>query len=249
MFSEALGVVLYPGELVPRARHTEDILLWHTQQVRHHFIQHALPLLSACAANASHAQVLLGSMHTLEAAHRQYLYGLRLLLRGMREADSNVAMHMFSHDLHSIVGNSLSPGLVAALRAVMRHQIRNCLGVPSGREKPSEEGMTASRSELVGMVDSLNKVGLAGERFQVLFAELMDDAMGEFIIASYAGQWSFKKSKPVSRVLFSDASGGSFCTDNLCSWVENHFSRLAVEVLGQLGDCLLYTSPSPRDPR
>lgn len=235
-FSEALGLVLYPGELVPRAKHTEDILLWHTQQVRHHFIQHVLPLLSACAADASYAQVLLGSMHTLEAAHRQYLYGLRILLRGTREVHSNSAMEMFRHDLHSMIGNSLSPGLVAALRAVMRHQIRNCLGVPNDRENPSEEGMAESRSELVGMVDSLNKVGLAGERFQVLFAELMDDAMGEFIMASYAGRWSLKKSEPISRTLFSDASGGSFCTDDLSSWVENHFSRLAVEVLGQLGE-------------
>lgn len=235
-FAEALAVVLYPGESVPRAKHTEDILLWHTQQVRHHFVQHVLPLLSACAADVSHAQVLLGSIHTLEAAYRQYLYGLQLLLRGMREADSIAAMETFSHDLQAMVGNALSPGLLAALRAVMRHQIRSCLGVPSDGEKPSEEAMARSRSELVGMADSLNKVGLAGERFQVLFAELMDDAMGEFIVESYAGQWSLKKPEPAGRALFSDAPGGSFCTENLSSWVENHFSRLAVEVLGQLGE-------------
>lgn len=235
-FYEALGVVLHPEERTPRAKHTEDILLWHTQQVRHHFIQHVLPLLSACATDASHTQVLLGSIHTLEAAHRQYLYGLQLLLRGLNEEDSESAMESFRHDLHAMVGNSMSPGLLAALRAVMHQQVRSCLGVTTGGEKPSEEGMAASRAELVSMADSLSKVGLTGESFQVLFAELMDDAMGEFIMASYAGRWSFGKSKPVDRTLFSDTSGGSYCTSHLSSWVEDHFSRLAVEVLGRLGE-------------
>ena len=235
-FYEALGVVLYPGEAAPRARHTEDVLLWHTQQMRQHFIQHVLPLLSACAANSSHAQILLGSMHTLEAAHRQYLYGLQLLLRGMREGESSEAMDLFRTDLHAMVGNSTSPSLVAALKTVMRHQIRICLGVPSGREKPSGSEMASSRSELIGMVDSFNKVGLAGESFQVLFAELMDDAMGEFVMASYAGRWSFENTEPADIGVSTDAGGGSYCTRHLSSWVENHFSRLAVEVLGQLGE-------------
>ncbi|SPO00936.1 related to component of the anaphase promoting complex [Cephalotrichum gorgonifer] len=235
-FSEALKVVLYPEESTPRAKHTEDILLWHTQQVRHHFIQHALPLLSACGGNAGHAQVLLGSMQTLEAAHRQYLYGLQVLLRGMREGDSDLAMEKFRHDLHAVIGNSMSPSLLSALKAVLRHNIRRCLGVPSEDEVPTEDEMAASRLELVSMVDSLSKVGLAGERFQVLFAELMDDAMGEFIVRSYAGRWSFEKYRATDGTQSSDASGGSYCTDRLRNWVENHFSRLVVEVLGRLGE-------------
>ncbi|PKS10554.1 hypothetical protein jhhlp_002308 [Lomentospora prolificans] len=235
-FCDALNVVLRPEKSVPNASHTEDILLWHTQQVRHHFIQHVLPMLSACGGNANHAQVLLGSMHTLEAAHRQYLYGLHLLLRGMNEEFSTAAMGRFRHDLHAMIGNSMSPNLLGALKAVLRHQIRTSLGVPSKGENRADNDMAASRSELVGMVESLHKVGLAGERFQVLFAELMDDMMEEFIFASYAGQWSFGKGRSVRRSMHGGPGGGSYCTDHLRSWVENHFSRLAVEVLSQLGE-------------
>lgn len=237
VFYEALGVVLRPEKFTPNASHTEDILLWHAQQVRHHFIQHALPMLSACGGNSNHAQVLLGSMHTLEAAHRQYLYGLHLVLRGLDEERSVAAMRRFRHDLHSMIGNSMTPSLLAALRAVLRHQIRTSLGVPArGGAKLAESDASAARSELVGMVESLHKVGLAGERFQVLFAELMDAAMGDFVTASYAGRWSFGKAKSFRRSIHGEPGGGSYCTDHLRGWVENQFSRLAVEVLGRLGE-------------
>jgi anaphase-promoting complex subunit 2 len=228
-FYDALRVVLQPDKRTPQARHTEDILVWHTQQVRHHFIQHVLPLLSACDGNASPPQVLLGSIHTLEAAHRQYLYGLQLILRGMDSGESGTAVSKFRRDLHAMVGNTMTSGLLDALRAVLQHLSRNALGIPRNGGKPSNGEMESSRSELVSMVESLSKVGLAGERFQMLFAEVMDAMMGEFVVGSYAGQWSFD---PRRR---SSSGTGSYCTSHLQSWVEDHFSRLAVEVLGQLG--------------
>ncbi|CAI4216731.1 unnamed protein product [Parascedosporium putredinis] len=223
----------------PLARESQDDdqAFYEALGVRHHFIQHALPMLSACGGNSNHAQVLLGSMHTLEAAHRQYLYGLHLVLRGLDEERSVAAMRRFRHDLHSMIGNSMTPSLLAALRAVLRHQIRTSLGVPTrGGAKLAESDASAARSELVGMVESLHKVGLAGERFQVLFAELMDAAMGDFVTASYAGRWSFGKAKSFRRSIHGEPGGGSYCTDHLRGWVENQFSRLAVEVLGRLGE-------------
>ena len=45
-FYDALEVVLYPQESVPLARQTEDIIAWHTSQVRQHFLQQVFPALS-----------------------------------------------------------------------------------------------------------------------------------------------------------------------------------------------------------
>ena len=229
-FYDALRVVLQPDKRTPQARHTEDVLTWHTQQVRHHFIQHVLPLLSACGGNANPPQVLLGSIHTLEAAHRQYLYGLQMILRGMDSGESGSAVAKFRRDLHAMVGNTMTPSLLDALRAVLQHLSKIALGIPRNGEVPSNAEMESSRSELMGMVDSLSKVGMAGERFQMLFAEVMDAMMGEFVVGSYAGQWSFDR-----RQRQASASTGSYCTSHLQTWVEDHFSRLAVEVLSQLG--------------
>jgi anaphase-promoting complex subunit 2 len=232
-FYDALRVVLYPEKRAPRARHTEDVLAWHTQQVRHHFIQHVLPLLAACDGGGGEKPpvVLLASIRTLEAAHRQYLYGLQTVLRGLDgKKEGEKAVGRFRRDLHAMVGNAMTPGLMDALRIVSEHQTRTALGIPrEGGERPAKEVVAAARSELVSMVESLAKVGLAGERFQMLFAEVMDAMMGEFVVGSYAGRWSFGKGRRAS------SSGWSYCTAHLQSWVEDHFSRLAVEVLNQLG--------------
>jgi len=103
-FMTALDDILHPTTRLPLAAHTEDIISWHTQQVRLHFVNHVVPLLSICDTHADQAQVLLGSMRTLEAAHRQYIYGMSLILRGMDHDDADTVLSKFRRDLHAIVG-------------------------------------------------------------------------------------------------------------------------------------------------
>jgi anaphase-promoting complex subunit 2 len=240
-FYDALKIIVAPEKHAPRASHTEDILLWHTQQVRHHFIQHALPLLSACESNLSAAEVLVGSIHTLEAAHRQYLYGLHLILRMLDETASQAALRRFRHDLHAIIGNSMTPALIAALRAVLRRLLRISLKMPRTGTRTDEADVSSTRGKLLDLVESLHKVGLAGERFQVLFAEMMDGMMAEYINTTYARLWSSdderkkkqrKKSPPESRPL---RPVPSLCIADLNDWIEDYYSRIAFQVLSCLG--------------
>ncbi|KAK7416017.1 hypothetical protein QQX98_005468 [Neonectria punicea] len=235
---DSLALVLNPSHALPRATQTDDILLWHTQQVRQHFVHHVMPLLAACATQGTQAQVLLASISTLEAAHRQYLYGLRLIARGFGDdVSGSIAMAKFRRDLHAIVGNSMTQGLINALRDVVHQLVRMVLG--SGRQHDGElapldsedsDGVSAARRELLGLLESLQSVGLAGENFQVQFAEIMNATMAEFIQNSYSGVW--QKTEPSSTTSASVLSG---CLSHLTGWVENHYGRLAVEVFNRLG--------------
>ena len=127
---DSIALLLYPSRSLPGATQTEDILLWHTHQVRQHFVHHVMPLLAACASQGDQTQVLLSSISTLEAAHRQYLWGLTLIVQGYDdEASSNAAFSKFRRDLHAIIGNSLNQGLTDALTSVLRRLIRLNLGI------------------------------------------------------------------------------------------------------------------------
>ncbi|KAM0247440.1 hypothetical protein ACHAP5_004079 [Fusarium lateritium] len=233
---DSLALLLYPRRSLPQASHTEDILLWHTHQVRQHFIHHVMPLLSACASQGDQAQVLLSSISTLEAAHRQYLWGLMLIVQGFEdEASANAAYFKFRRDLHAIIGNSLNQGLTDALTSVLRRLIRLNLGIGkrhdvtvSVSESQSNDDSVA-RKELLSLLESLQTVGLVGEKFQVLFAEIMDASMEDFIKTSYSGVWKAPNS---SATPSSSALPG--CLGHLSDWIENRYGRIAVEVLGRL---------------
>ena len=237
VFSAALNLVLDPGSKLPRASHTEDILAWHIQQVRHHFLNHVLPLLAACASQDGYNQVLISSVRTLEAAHRQYLYGLTLIVRGFKsESAADAAVSHFRRDLHAIIGNSWTQGLQAALRAVLQQLISAIVcsqtQVPSSATDLDEDGsVSGPRNELLGLVDSLLKVGLAGEKFQVLFAEVMDACMQDFIRKTYSGVWTEQDGQGLALPSALPILTG--CIGALCDWVENKYGQLAVLVFNR----------------
>ncbi|KAL7935248.1 hypothetical protein V8C35DRAFT_268669 [Trichoderma chlorosporum] len=237
-FYDSLALVLNPAATVPQATHTEDILLWHSQQVRQHFLHHVLPLLAACTSShqRSHSQVLLSVISTLEAARRQYLYGLMLVVRGFRDdAPAEAAVVTFRRDMHAIVGNSWTPELITVLRSVLHHSLRIILGSSSrdnglGPGWSREADVSKARGELLSLLESLHRVGLGGDKFQVLFAEMMDACMHDFINDSYSKVWKVSSGRRNAR-----ATTGPLCLTHLCDWVENRYARLAVEVLRRLG--------------
>ncbi|KAI0875224.1 Cullin family protein [Hypoxylon argillaceum] len=245
VFEHALLDVLDPAARLPLAKHTEDILAWHTQQVRQHFVSHVLPLLAICDGHADQTQVLLGSVRTLEAAHRQYLYGLSLITRPMQPEQADLVLQTFHRDLYAIVGNSMSSALVTALRMALGHMMKTVLGIHSTastvsdgkkpRHAPTE--VDHARDELMQLVDSLCKVGLAGERFQILFAELLDGMMIMYVQESFTGDWGATDEDVtmLDSLTSQHQAAQPRCILQLSDWIENHYARLAVEVTNRLG--------------
>ncbi|KAJ9137921.1 Anaphase-promoting complex subunit 2 [Pleurostoma richardsiae] len=288
-FNAALRLILNAPTLLPQATHTEDILSWHTQQVRRHFVQHVLPLLSALSGPAmvtgqgygsddgydSHMVVVQSSVQTLEAALRQYFYCLSLIVRGLQRESNDiyagsppilgageppvtpgVIVTRFRRDIHALVSNSASPSLMASLRAVLLRLVSTTLEMPAPRANPNQSDgnrdvgvpeparprsdsirADAARKRLLQLVDALSKVGLAGERFQILFAEIMDSMMTEYVHRSYARLWR-TPGKPQApdgldkRAARSISLGSApWCIVLLCDWIENQYARLALEVL------------------
>ncbi|KAI0020557.1 Cullin family protein [Xylariomycetidae sp. FL0641] len=180
-------------------------------------------------------------MRTLEAAHRQYLYGLSLLTR-KRPEDSERALRKFRRDLHAIVGNSISDALMHALRQVLSHLMGTVLGMEDLEKggimdaEIDESGIEQARSELLSLVDSLCKVGLAGERFQILFAELLNSMMVTYVRESFAGVWEPNDIVDLRTLLPGQRHAiEPRCIKDLSDWIENRYSRMAVEVTNRLG--------------
>lgn len=245
VFYDALAVVLYPASTVPRAAHTDDVLLWHIHQVRRHFVHHVLPLLGANACQDDRSEVLLTSIQLLEAAYRLYLYGVTLFVRGFRPADAveaEAAFAKFRHDVHAIIGNAWAEqGLQDALCVVLKRLLRVVLsGSPRvgpgtddqhARPQAPDSEASAARTDLHNLVGSLQNIGLAGDRFKILFAETMNSSMHAHIRDTYCGAWTTSESSEVASQSLLEAC----CMDSLSDWVENHYSRIAVEVLSRIG--------------
>ncbi|EAA35080.3 Cullin-domain-containing protein [Neurospora crassa] len=287
-FCDALAHIVHASTLLPGALRTDDIFSWHTHQVRAHFSQHVIPLLSGCLDTGGtgdgdprkvsdqerykssqyerHMVVVMSSIRTLEAALRLYSHGFDLLVKGITQAKSAAAfgtpvvnveilVNRFRRDIHALVGNSASQQLTKSLRAVLVRLVGNILGIPSEdgddddarnfksrRPAPPTDDdfkALAARQRLHELVEQLHNVGLAGERFQVLFAEVMNWMMSAFVCGAYAGVWSATDRRSLSSVLntVSKGTGSSVtspCIISLMDWIENHFARLSFEVLSRI---------------
>jgi anaphase-promoting complex subunit 2 len=257
-FFDALEDVLYPQDYVPLARQTEDIVAWHTSQVRQHFLQQVLPIILRLENQPDPGVLIIRGVKILETAHRQYLHGLSFIKEQMDTSapeTSQPAVAKFRRDLHAVINNSAIDPLSAALKSILRWNVSTILGLQSNDELDSHNIAAESqesekaRREMLGLVDSLTKVGLTGERFQVTFAEIMNDSMTEYVHRGCKGLWSpgDKAVTPqLKNQLSSVANPSSFlprtahhsspsrCVTDLCEWIENRYAKLAVQVLSIL---------------
>ncbi|KAK4251147.1 hypothetical protein C7999DRAFT_37764 [Corynascus novoguineensis] len=206
-----------------------------------------------------HMVIVMTSIRTLEAALRLYFFGMDQLLSGFaRLADvapeaareAHLANARFRRDLHALISASVPRGLMRSVKAVLERLASTILGIPSRDEvhlgseqaaRPAAPGpddlkVQAARERLIELVQQLHNVGLTSERFQVLFAEVMDFLMSEFVVGAYASLWTAPDAPPFSTSMDTSSrsaaqSVASPCIASLNDWVENHFARLSFEVL------------------
>jgi anaphase-promoting complex subunit 2 len=258
-FYGALEDILYPQVCLPFARQTEDIVAWHTSQVKDHFLHQVLPLILRLRDEYVPETLLIKAVKILETAHRQYLHGLSFIKEQIDNSVPDTSMPVvdrFRRDLYAVISNSVTEPLSDALSKVLRAHVQKVLGLSATNGASNlviaAEGIESekARREMLVLVESFKNVGLAGERFQVIFAEIMNHSMTDYISRGCRGVWSpddmakhsFFKDETGSRT---DRHGSilpriaphsplSRCVTDLCQWIEQRYAKLAVQVLSLL---------------
>ncbi|KUI65866.1 Anaphase-promoting complex subunit 2 [Cytospora mali] len=263
VFDAAIQLLFQARETQQGVGQSYDILEWHSHQVRCHFIQHVLPLLAAVPGpNMSnipsqtnsydyHMTLIQNAVQALETALRQYFYCLSLIVRGIEcnaylrnaaKTAETIGTH-FRRDIHALVTNSSGP-IMPSLRIVLETLVEEILQVPKAGQRQHSLGQprydTAetenARGRLLYLLDTIIQIGLADESFQVLFAEIMDRKMTEFVHGAYARVWKTSAKAPctfgLDKSMNITQTSQSILT--LCDWIENHYARLALEVLSRV---------------
>ncbi|CZR50548.1 related to component of the anaphase promoting complex [Phialocephala subalpina] len=248
-FYQALNVLIYPQTYVPLARQTEDIIAWHTSQVRRHFLRQVLPIILRLKKHEKPDAILLRVVKVLETAQRQYLHGLSFIKEHIDNSGlpgtSTPVVSRFRRDVYAVISNSVTEPILDILTKVLTSQVSYILGLssPNGSTYsvvPEDAESERSRREILGLVESLKNVGLAGEQFQVTFAEVMNDSMTEYVNRGCKGIWSqldLSGSQSSNETILPRTAhhpSPSRCVRDLCEWIENRYAKLAVQVLNML---------------
>jgi anaphase-promoting complex subunit 2 len=274
---EALKDVLSPERRLPSATHTEELLQWYSQEVRSHFLHQVLPFVMNLMGQSKPEAVLPKVIQILDRAQGLYFNGMLLVRKQMEELNpgcSQKFLEGFQKDFHAIVNKSLSDPLSQTVTDFLRQRINIILGISAQDQDEEGTQLTGgyfsnrgteenSRRELLAFVQGLQKVGLGGEKFQVIFARVMNDAMTSYVNSTYSKVWSSRsapspspkhnrfsehsqqfRSSIVGELNANDDgplvprgvnhSKPSEVVKELCEWVEDRFSRVAVEVLNKL---------------
>ena len=270
-FHPALKDVLDPETRLPHATQTEDLILWYSQQVRYHFLHEVLAVLSRASDKSKPETVLPNCIKVLQHAHRLYLHGLSFVvnqLDDLKPGTSQSRILSFRRDLHALVSNSISPRVSVTVKTMLAERVNIVLGIPSElpihKNRTTQSGADTAkvRNELLSLIVSLHDVGLGGEKLKIMFADVMNEAMSNYVQRTYSRVWSrtsvqgdgeqdlhatsigaggtrdilsFESIDKTSFILRNINHGSpSQCTKDLCEWVENKYSTLTLEVLRKL---------------
>ena len=244
----ALRQVLSPVTELPGARQTEDVIVWFIAQARQAFLQEVLPLIIKLKARFEGLELLERSIKVLDSAHSQFYHGLSFVAEAEAERDTGMSRRrlfdLFERDYGSVMVESVMHLLGSTLPLVLKQQAELSLDFPSLGERnrgPSfsiSESHVAHLDKLLSLTKALREAHLAGEKFQVIFAEIMDDIMARWIYLSYKGVWNAEDADlSIQESLLPQNSrhnSSSICVLALCSWIDDVYSALIRKVFESL---------------
>ncbi|KAL3424791.1 anaphase-promoting complex subunit [Phlyctema vagabunda] len=251
----ALQDVLAPSSRLPSARETEDIIVWYTQHVRHHFLHHVLPFIPTSESMQDPEDALFQVITTLQSINHQYQQGLLFIaqeIEMLAPASSEPLVCKFHQDLHTLISSSVTGRVMHILRPVLTYYTYNILNIPKQTRLAGPPLLSGgldtgnARRTMLHVVESLRGVGLAGESFQVIFAEVMNKAMGGYVKGVFEGSWSpspaaeYQATEDKTRK--TDEAGlvstlhqtQSHSVLKLNDWIESQYSSLTAEVFNKI---------------
>lgn len=163
-------------------------------------------------------------------------------------------------DFKILARSTLPQTTWAMIKWYLSHSISVILAVPDEFEL-DEALLEAARLDLMNFVGMLTKSGLAGERFHIMVADVMHRCMSAFVYGTYSRVWAGRRpnsacgsnakaqrrlSHQLRDSLAEDTSylgdddlvprvvnhiQASWCVEAVCTWTEDMYARLAVEIL------------------
>lgn len=266
-FIEALRNIVCAETLLPQALDRESLGEWIIAQSRTHFMRAVLPHILQISFEKQQNLVLESVVDTLHRTYEVYLYGMSLYIKALGEqnlAQPEAMALRLRQDLQALITTAVLQRLSQSLRLLLDDKISVILGMPSDDSAPPSMSQRESeRDKLLACIDSLYAVGLCGDEFQIILAEVMSRVMTRYIYGTYSKKWQ-AQSPPFRRPLaslpiqtehgqqrqryngcsFDDAPGllphevsnsvSSESVWDLCDWIENRYARLAMEILNRL---------------
>ncbi|KAL5614880.1 hypothetical protein BROUX41_004960 [Berkeleyomyces rouxiae] len=237
---DSLRITLNPEREVSHAPKKENLVVWHTKQMYYHYTQTVKPLLDLDQSHREIEARLIDIIHTLESAARLYMSRSELMLEGMDDAQSHTTRVQFLREMHGMIASSQTEYFHEAVESLLKSYTHSVL-------LEDTAGQSDKRDRFLALVDSLLKIGLAGRRFEIMFATAMNEVLKEYIETAYGD--IFTQQIDVGHVLStSNTAWGnrkvtvSHNISMLYSWIEDNFSLLAVEIVGKLGQSITWSN-------
>lgn len=259
----ALERVLFPEKHFPHTVQTRSLTEWYTKEARRHFITQMELTITHLYGQVQELEPegfvseMLKTLHSAYQLYSQNLSSVCKVLEVHSPGSSGVILDRFQAEMYSTVNNSIPASFMEAIRIVFERLVAVILDPISSQfddvsVSPSADApkVLEARSQLLRLVKTLSQVGLAGRRFQIIFAEIMDEAMKRYITQRFRGRWVGEENDPSmnsdrktrlsnSSDIVTRSSRQAAQSQNimrLCDWIENKYSRLCVEVFNQAGE-------------
>lgn len=256
-FYYALRSLLFPSDMLKPIKNGEDIINWLSSEVRKHYLNQVFPTILQQKRNIDPELELIQIFDILKIAYRQYEYKLSFIKEQLDEKTPGASQSVdskFHRDLIAVIRNTIMNVISAPLKLDLKSYVTSILKLQSEFEysdsSAQKKGFEADEADraLLNLVNTLKTLDLAGEDFQVIFAEIMNQVMSEFINRGFQGPFSSNSATTCSLHMngirplkgkFKYQKGTlnqSECVCILCEWIENEFARVVFQVLNLIDE-------------
>ena len=208
----------------------ENLLRWYFEtQVVGHFLLYMKPLLLDMLWDSEEKAVegIFGVGRHLYLAQMVYMWPVKQYMSKCLGEHADTDVTTTENDLHGVFLQVLPQSQIEqGLRQFFRHQASVILNVSLGKYAPNYAAKAPLSSGVVSRekektkdwVSALKGVGLGGQHSQAIFAEVMDEMLGEYVKSTFSGQWNSPSENPA----------------HLNEWIVGPFTEFTANVLGPL---------------
>ncbi|KHJ35958.1 putative anaphase-promoting complex subunit [Erysiphe necator] len=257
-FKNALQILLRSKIESISSDENVDIVAWLSSQVRQHYVNQVLPCILQAKNLDTLEYDLFHSIGILESTRRLYEYKLLLIKQQMDIVSPGISITViskFQRDLDAIISNTIIDSISIPLARTLNRYVAIALKLTLPNDFSNNsihvENLDEEKAEeaLIKLVNRLKYIGLAGEGFQIIFAEVLNNALSYFINGichetlslklTTAAKESSSERKSIENFQLNHqrvSLNPSRCVKDIFEWIESRYAKLAFRVLGLLNN-------------